>query len=98
MIWTNEQYDGKKLYIGKYNVAGVCRTCSREPNKRYRAWCTLPGIKEFLGYYPDVKTAAERIDGAVGLWLHNAKLKEPDDGICPSVGADTLGEGKEGGK
>lgn len=76
MRWTEETYNGKKLFIGKYDVAGVCRTCSGRPNEQYRAYCLLPGIKEFLGYSPDIKSAAEKIDMAIGVWLHNTGLTE----------------------
>lgn len=79
MKWTEEKYEGKKLFIGKYNVAGVCRTYSGKQGEAYRAWCMLPGIKEFLGYFPDIKSAAEKVDGAVGLWLHNTGLKETNN-------------------
>lgn len=79
MKWTKEEWAGKKLFIGKYNVAGVIKTFYSNPEQYYKAWCMLPGIKEDLGYFPDIKSAAEKIDGAVGLWLHNTGLVEKHD-------------------
>ena len=76
MKWTDETYDGKKLYIGKYCVAYVNKSFFRDIEKNYSANCRLPGIKDFLGYYPDVKSAAEKIDRAVGVWLMNTGLQE----------------------
>jgi len=76
MKWTEEEYTGKKLFIGKYLVAGVVHTCRSEPKEKYKAYCLLPGIKEHLGYYPDVKSAAEKIDRLIGVWLHNTGLRE----------------------
>ena len=80
--------NGDELYLGDVTmpVAGVHWTSlsrnAPEDAPRYKATCTLPGIKNDLGNYPTEEKAKEKAENTVKFWINKAGLTNaPQQGM-----------------
>jgi len=74
MRWEKDigQYtSGEILYLGKWKVGGFYFDSTRSQGhlKKWRATCTLPGIKNSLGHFATEAEAKDKAEFAVKHWL-----------------------------
>jgi len=77
MKWTEETYFGKKLFFDKVCVAGINRTMCGNEKEKWSAYCLLPGIKERLGLFSEIKDAQSLVEKAILIWFAKTGLSEP---------------------
>lgn len=68
---------GKNCYLGKWHVGSAFydgSTSRGNPNK-YRATCTLPGIKNTLGHFLTEEEAKQIVIKVVGYWINNTGIQ-----------------------
>lgn len=69
--WVKLPDNHDVLFLGKWRVGGVYYSgmVSKGDLNKYKAYCTLPGIKEVIGHYATVEEAKSRLERAVKHWI-----------------------------
>lgn len=68
------------LKLGKWSVGSVMYdSCTSQGDpKKYKASCSLPGIKPTLGHFVDEESAKAAVEQAVDYWLRKINMKEEE--------------------
>lgn len=72
--WIRTLEGTNRLYAGKWHIGGFYYSglVSKGDPKKYKVYCSLPGLKEVIGHYETEEEAKQNLEQAVTFWFKEA--------------------------